>query len=113
ERIRRAGRQAQGSSGILNEQLDIGFRVFRVDSTNMSDVLRLPDETDQQALAGFVQSVKPGRSSEDLLFQVLIDWGLDLTLSINVEAIGGKTVWVVDEGALVACFDDDVTPELL
>lgn len=113
ERIRRAGLQAQGSSGILNEQLDIGFRVFRVDSTNMSDVLRLPDETDQQALAGFVQSVKPGRSSEDLLFQVLIDWGLDLTLSINVEAIGGKTVWVVDEGALVACFDDDVTPELL
>lgn len=113
ERIRRAGRQAQGSGGILNEQLDTGFRVFRVDSTNMSDVLRLPDETDQQALAGFEQSVKPGRSSEDLLFEALIDWGLDLTLSINVDAIGGRTVFVVDDGALVACFDDDVPPELL
>lgn len=92
---------------------DAGFRVLKVDTTNMSDVLRTPDDTDQQELAGLEDSVKSGRSGEDLLFQVLLDWGLEVTVPITSEQFEGREVFVVDDGALVACFDDDVTPELV
>lgn len=92
---------------------DAGFRVLKVDTTNMSDVLRTPDDTDQHQLAGLEDSVKPGRSGEDLLFQVLLDWGLEVSVPITAEQFEGREVFVVDDGALVACFDDDVTPELV
>lgn len=107
QRLRLAGKSL--SSG----HVDVGFRVLRVDTTNMSDVLRTPDETEQQELTGLEDSVKPGRSGEDLLFQVLLDWGLEVTLPIAAERVEEREVFVVDDGALVACFDDDVTSEVV
>ena len=113
ERLRRARAYIKADAGPLGEEMDSGFRSLRIDTTNMADVLRTPDDTDQQALSGLEDSVKPGRSGEDLLFEVLLDWGLDLALPVEVDQIEGRTVFVVDEGALVACFDDQVTPELV
>lgn len=113
ERIRRAGRSIRESAGLAAEGLDVGFRALRVDTTNIADVLRTPDNTDQQALAGLEDSVKPDRSGEDLLFQVLLDWGLDLAMPIAVEKIDGHDVYVVEEDALIACFDDDVSTALM
>ncbi|MBA2726445.1 MAG: type III restriction endonuclease subunit M [Actinobacteria bacterium] len=79
----------------------------------MADVLREPDETGQEALAGLHDSVKAGRTSEDLLFQVLLDWGLQLTAPIAVEQVEGHQVLAVDDDALLACFDEDLTPEVI
>ncbi|MFN8107981.1 MAG: site-specific DNA-methyltransferase, partial [Nocardioidaceae bacterium] len=109
ERLRRASATVREKAPMV----DAGFRVLKVDTTNMSDVLRTPDDTDQQELAGLEDSVKPGRSGEDLLFQVLLDWGLEVSVPITSEQFEGREVFVVDDGALVACFDDDVTPELV
>lgn len=92
---------------------DLGYRLVRVDTTNMTDVLRTPDGTDQLTLAALEGSVKPDRSGEDLLFQVLLDWGLDLAMPINVEQLDGFEVFVVEDGALIACFDLAINPELM
>jgi len=105
ERLRRVGKV--GNAGT------IGFRALSVDTTNMSDVLRSPVETNQLELDHLEVSVKPDRSAEDLLFQVLIDWGLELGLPISVEQIDGHEVFVVDDGALIACFDRDVSSEVV
>lgn len=113
ERLRRSAERTRRSLLPDANSPDVGFRVLKVDTTNMSDVLRTPDDTDQQELAGLGDSVKPGRSGEDLLFQVLLDWGLEVTVPITAEKVEGSEVFVVDDGALVACFDDDVTPELV
>ena len=79
----------------------------------MADVLRTPDELDQDQLGLHAGSVKPDRTGEDLLFQVLLDWGLELTMAISVEQIDGHEVFVVEDGALVACFDDEVSRALV
>src|SRR5262249_1671143 len=100
-------------AGLTADGLDVGFRALRVDTTNMADVLRTPDETEQQTLSSLEDSVKPDRSSEDLLFQVLIDWGLELTMPIRMEKLEGREVFVVEDGALIACFDTEVSPELV
>ncbi|MFI0354268.1 site-specific DNA-methyltransferase [Actinomadura sp. 9N407] len=92
---------------------DAGYRLVRVDTTNMADVLRSPDETSQLALDQLEGSVKAGRSSEDLLFQVLLDWGLELTMPISIQQIDGHQVFVVEDGALIACFDERVSVELV
>ena len=85
--------------------LDTGFRVLKVDSSNMADVYYRPDEVTQDGLALQVENIKPDRSPEDLLFQVLLDWGVDLALPIEQETIAGKAVFFVDGNALAACFD--------
>lgn len=108
ERLRRAA--AALPNRRINE--DVGFRVLKVDTTNMVDVWRSPDETDQLALYQLEDSVKHDRSGEDLLFQVLVDWGLELTMPINVEDIEGHEVFIVDDGALIAYFGSDVSAEL-
>lgn len=113
ERLRRAGARLVGEAGILGDSFSTGFRVFKVDTTNMADVLRSPDETEQLALDELQGSVKPGRSGEDLLFQVLLDWGLELTMPIEVEQLDGHEVFVVEDGALIACFDEQISPELV
>ncbi|WP_223936185.1 site-specific DNA-methyltransferase [Arthrobacter sp. StoSoilB5] len=92
---------------------DVGYRLFRVDTTNMADVLRSPDEADQLTLDQLECSVKPDRSGEDLLFQVLLDWALELTMPITVEIIQGREVFFVEDGALIACFDSEVSSELV
>ncbi|WP_225989436.1 site-specific DNA-methyltransferase [Rhodococcus erythropolis] len=113
ERVRRAGQLVIQQAGMAGDGIDVGFRTLKVDTTNMADVLRVPDETDQLALTELEGSVKPDRSGEDLLFQVLLDWGLELTMPISVEQLDGYEVFVVEDGALIACFDSDVSPELM
>jgi adenine-specific DNA-methyltransferase len=113
ERIRRAGAQAAEQAGLVGDDLDLGFRSLVVDESNLADVLRTPDETTQEALSGLENSIRSGRSGEDLLFQVLVDWGLDLTMTIDVERIGDYDVFVVEDDALVACFDEEVSANLV
>ena len=103
ERIRRAGADTRSQAGVLGNALDVGFRSLRIDTTNMTDVLRAPDDTDQPALSDFGSSVKPDRTGEDLLFQVLLDWGLDLTMPVQKESIDGFEVYDVEEGAVILC----------
>ena len=95
--------------GILAGNIDVGFRVLKLDTSNMKDVYYKPDEVQQETLAGLVDNVKDDRTDEDLLFQVLLDWGVDLTLSIKPEKISGKTVYFVDTNALAACFEGGIT----
>ena len=114
ERIRRAGAKILQGECHENWNKDIGFRVLKIDTSNMADVFYKPDTADQQDLLSAVDNIKPGRSNpEDLLFQVLLDWGVDLSLPIRKETIQGKTVLFVDENALVACFDTGITEDLV
>ena len=113
ERIRRAGKMILESEYHEKWKKDIGFRVLKVDSSNMSDVYYTPDAIDQAQLDIFTDNIKEGRTPEDLLFQVLLDWGVDLSLPIRKETIQGKTVFFVDENALVACFDTGMNEELV
>ena len=82
-----------------------GFRVLKVDSSNLRDIYYYPDEQPQSQFELFEDNIKDDRTAEDLLFQVLLDWGVDLTLPIKTEIIQGKEVFFVDEDALAACFD--------
>ena len=113
ERIRRAGTKIVQDAGLTADGLDTGFRALKIDTTNMNDVLHTPDDLVQASLADFSDSVKSDRSGEDLLFQVLLDWGLELTMPIRVEQIEGHKVLVVEDDALIACFDTEVSPELV
>ncbi|MFF0876477.1 site-specific DNA-methyltransferase [Micromonospora aurantiaca (nom. illeg.)] len=113
ERIRRAATQISHKLDISSQPVDLGFRALAVGTTNMADVLRTPDASDQAALLDTVDSVKPDRTGEDLLFQVLLDWGLDLSLPISREMIDGHEVFTVDDDALIACFANDVTPAVV
>lgn len=109
ERIRRTGQKIKQNNadkpGI--GQLDIGFRVLKVDTSNMQDVYYQPDKISNYDLHRFVENVRTDRTEEDLLFQVLLDWGVDLTLPINRETIAGLPVLFVDDNALAACFADE------
>lgn len=109
QRMRLGGERIRARNGSL----DVGFRAFRVDTSGMSDVLRIPDEVQQHELALYTGSVKPDRTDEDLLFQVLHDWGLDLALPIAVELISGSPIFIVDDGTLIACFAETVSPEIV
>jgi adenine-specific DNA-methyltransferase len=93
--------------------LDSGFRVLKIDSSNLSDTLATADDLVQAALAEAIDSVKPDRTDEDLLFQVLLDWGLDLAEPITVEEQGGTRVLAVAEDALIACFAGEVAPDVV
>lgn len=113
ERIRRAGRKILEGDCHEDWNRDVGFRVLKVDSSNMADVFYTPDALRQDLLHMATDNVKPDRSPEDLLFQVLLDWGVELTLPIRKESIQGKTVFFVDENALVACFDRGIDEALV
>ena len=113
ERIRRTARKIKSESGITNPDLDIGFRVLKIDSSNMKEVFYAPDAVSQDLLSDQVNNIREDRSSEDLLFQVLLDWGVDLSLPIAQETIAGKTVYFVDGNALAACFEDGVSEEFV
>ena len=113
DRIRRSAAQVRAIPALSLGVADGGFRSFRVDSTNMVDVLRTPDETDQLALDQLEGSVKSDRSGEDLLFQVLLDWGIELSVPISVEQLEDHQVFNVEDGALIACFEENVRPEVV
>lgn len=108
ERIRRAGDKIRAETGA---DIDYGFRVFRVDSTNMEDVYYNPSETAQEMLAQWADNIKPDRTPEDLLFQVMLDLGILLSSTIEETEIAGKKVFSVADGYLLACFDQNVTEE--
>lgn len=112
ERIRRAGRKIKEDAGLTAlADLDIGFRCLRLDESNMKPVYYTPEETQQQDLFSLVDNVKPDRTPEDLLFQVMLDLGVLLSSPIEVKEIAGKKVFNVADGFLLACFDHDVTDE--
>jgi adenine-specific DNA-methyltransferase len=113
ERIRRAGAKILEGDTHPDWNKDVGFRVLKIDSSNMADVYYTPDATTQADLLARVDNIKPDRTPEDLLFQVLLDWGVDLTLPITREMIHGKTVFFVAGTALAACFDTGVDEVLV
>ena len=104
ERIRRAAKKIGAEAG-KGRELDLGFRVLKVDTSNMADVFYTPDAVTQADLLNHIDNIKPDRSPEDLLFQVMLDWGVDLALPIEKQTIQGKDVFFVDGNALAACFD--------
>lgn len=113
ERIRRAGMKIKDEQGDKAKGLDVGFRVFKVDTSNLKDIYYTPDALQQKQLDLFADHIKSDRRPEDLLFQVFLDWGLDLTLPIAKETIDGKTVFFVADNALLACFDLGINEELV
>lgn len=113
ERLRRAASKIADSTALSSHRIDLGFRVLKIDTSNMCDVHYRPDHMNQSDLLSAVENIKSDRSPDDLLFQVLVDWGVDLTLPIHRETVQGKTVFFVDGDALIACFDAGVTEELV
>ena len=117
ERIRRAGNQflvkdtRGGGTGDAPSSLDIGFRVLKIDSSNMQDVYYSPENVHKQDL--FQDNVKPDRTAEDLLFQVMLDLGVQLSSKIKTKKVNEKTVYFVNDNYLVACFDQDITEETI
>ncbi len=105
ERIRRAGQKIKEETGA---DIDYGFRVYRLDESNMQDVYYKPQEYNQENLDLFADNVKPDRTPDDLLAQVMLDWGLPLSLKIEQIDILGKKVFKVAENSLYACFDNDI-----
>ena len=113
ERIRRAGAKIKEKNPEKAQYLDTGFRVLKLDSTNMKDIYYSPADTDQQNLFDMVDNVKPDRTGEDLLFQVMLELGATLDSKIEETTVGGKTIYNVADNYLVACFDQDVTNEVV
>ena len=120
ERIRRAGAKIlseyESAHSTLNSQhstLDTGFRVFKLDDTNMEDVYYKPAETDQQMLANLENNIKPDRTDLDLLFGCLLEWGLPLSMPYKSEQIEGVTVHTYNDGDLIACFDKSIPESVI
>lgn len=112
-RIQKAGEQILTSRTPSDWNGDVGFRAFTVDTSNFTEVTTTPDTADQEAILDLVESVRPDRGGLDVLFEVLIAWGLDLTAPISVETIEGHQVYSADDGALLACFDDQLDDALI
>ncbi len=108
ERIRRAGTKIKEENPLITAELDTGFRVFRLDDTNMEDVYYSPAETTQQMLAGFESNIKEDRNDLDLLFGCLLEWGLPLSLPYHSEQIDGVTVHTYNDNDFIACFDRNI-----
>ena len=108
ERIRRAGEKIKSESPLTTADLDVGFRVLKLDDTNMKDVYYAPDDYDQGLLAGLESNIKDDRTDLDLLFGCLLDWGLPLSMPYSSEQIDGCTVHTYNDGDLIACFDENV-----
>lgn len=113
ERIRRAGKKIKEESPLTTQDLDTGFRVLKLDSTNMQDIYYSPKDISQADLFSQVDNVKPDRTGEDLLFQVMLELGATLDSKIETTTVAGKTIYNVSEGYLVACFDPDVTDDVV
>lgn len=113
ERIRRAGKKILEEHPEASIKLDIGFRVLKVDSTNMQDVYYKPAEYSQSSLFDLADNIKPDRTPEDLLFQVMLDLGILLSSKIEEINIGGKIVFNVADGYLMACFDSNITSKVI
>ncbi len=113
ERIRRAGEKIKQEYGEKAENLDIGFRVFKLDSTNMKDVYYTPAELTQDLLAKTESNIKDGRTDMDLLYGCLLDWGLELSMPHETKQIDGVAVHYVNQTDLIACFNTDVSEAVI
>ncbi len=113
ERIRRAGKKIKAESPLTTGDLDIGFRCLRIDSSNMKDVYYRPKDFTRDLIEQAQGNIKPDRSGEDLLFQVMLELGISLSAPIAKNTVQGKTVFDVDNGVLLACFDSNLTEELI
>lgn len=116
ERIRRAGKKIKEEAGLQGQNLDTGFRVLKLDESNMADVYYTPADTPIQATLAFdalVDNIREGRTAEDLLFQVLPECNLPLSSKIKTREIHGKKVFIVEDGYLMACFDNDINDAVI
>ena len=113
ERIRRAGKKIADLNRMTAPNLDVGFRVLKLDSTNMKDVYYNPSEYSQSLLDEIEQNIKHDRSPEDLLFQVMLEMGITLDAKIEAKTIAGKKIFTVNDDALIACFDAGLTDEVV
>lgn len=113
ERIRRAGKKIKEEAGLQGQDLDIGFRVFRVDESNMEDVYFQPAALRQEDLGTLFNNVKPDRTELDLLFGCMLDWGVKLSLPMSKASVDGCDVYTVNEGDLVACFSEKITENVI
>ena len=113
ERIRRAGEKIKEESPLTTKELDTGFRVLRVDDSNMKDVYYSADEVSQDALDGMISNIKEDRSALDLLFGCLVDWGIPLSKKCTSETVDGHTIYDYGEGDLLASFDTDISESVI
>ena len=113
ERIRRAGKKIKEESPLTTQDLDTGFRVFRVDSSNYEEVEHTPKEWNQDQLDLFLNNIKSDRTDLDLLFGCMLNWGVQLSLPMTTEEVDGKNIYTVNEGDLVACFAEKVTDDVV
>ena len=112
ERIRRAGKKIKEEHPEAKD-LDTGFRVFRIDESNFENVERTPKDYNQDELDLFLNNIKSDRLDLDLLFGCMLDWGVQLSLPMNSEEVDGKMIYTVNDGDLVACFDKEVTDNVV
>ncbi|WP_314284970.1 site-specific DNA-methyltransferase [Prevotella pallens] len=113
ERIRRAGKKIKEESQLTTQDLDTGFRVFRIDSGNYKNVTKQPNEYDQQMLDFFVDNIKADRTDLDLLFGAMLAWGVQLSLPMTTEEVDGCKIYAVDGNGLVACFAENVSENVV
>ncbi|MBQ7560643.1 MAG: site-specific DNA-methyltransferase [Synergistaceae bacterium] len=109
ERIRRAGRKIRDSLPLTTNELDTGFRVFRVDSSNIKDVYLFPEEFKQDTIELFADNIKPDRTPDDLLIHSMLRLGINLSAKIDIAFTFGKKIFIVNDNYLIACFDDNIT----
>lgn len=113
ERIRRAGKKIKEEFPLTTQNLDTGFRVFRLADSNFEEVKKAPEEYDQSQLDLFLNNVKSDRTDLDLLFGAMLSWGVQLSLPMTSEEVDGKMIYSVNDGDLVACFADDITENIV
>ena len=113
ERIRRAGKKIKEENPMTTQNLDVGFRVLKLDSTNMEDVYYSAQEYDQQMLQKMESNIKPDRTDLDLLFGCLLEWGLPLSMPYRSEQVEGCTVHTYNDGDLIACFDENIPENVI
>lgn len=113
ERIRRAAAKIQEEHPELVGKQDFGFKAYKLDSSNFKDVSARPDQFIQGELFDSVSNIKEGRTGLDLLFQVMLTWGMELSLAIDLEKVVGSEIYDVDQGSLMACFEDEISEEVI
>lgn len=113
ERIRRAGKKIKDENPLTTQDLDTGFRVFKLDDSNMKDVFYAPDEYDQNLLSMLESNIKEDRTDLDLLFGCLLEWGLPLSMPYTSEEISGCTVHTYNDGDLIACFSENIPDDVI
>ena len=113
ERIRRAGKKIKEESPLTTQNLDTGFRVFRLDESNYEEVTKSPKDYDQNLLDLFANNIKADRTDLDLLFGAMLAWGVQLDMPMNKEVVDGCTIYTVNNGDLVACFSEDITDKVV